>query len=97
MNLNQNPPRQDGTDGRTTTLRDRRRKQKQSILYLVQLALLTAVIMVLHFSGVAIPAFGTKISLVLIPIALGAMLLGPTAGAILKPEDLGQKQESFEV
>ena len=66
-----------------TTLRDRRRNQKQRILYLVQMALLTAVILALHFSGVAIPAFGTKISLVLIPIALGAMLLGPTAGAIL--------------
>ena len=66
-----------------TTLRDRRRNQKQRILYLVQMALLTAVIMALHFSGVAIPAFGTKISLVLIPIALGAMLLGPTAGAVL--------------
>jgi uncharacterized membrane protein len=79
MNNNQ----QVGTDDRTPTLRDRRRKQKQQILYLVQLALLTAVIMALHFSGVAIPAFGTKISLVLIPIALGAMLLGPAAGAIL--------------
>lgn len=65
------------------TLRDRRRNQKQKILYLVQMALLLAVIMALHFSGVAIPAFGTKISLVLIPIALGAMLLGPAAGAIL--------------
>ena len=87
MNNNQNErnvAREDGTVGRTTpTLRDRRRKQKQQILYLVQLALLTAVIMALHFSGVAIPAFGTKISLVLIPIALGAMLLGPAAGAIL--------------
>ena len=87
MNHNQNErnaAREDGTVGRTTpTLRDRRRKQKQQILYLVQLALLTAVIMALHFSGVAIPAFGTKISLVLIPIALGAMLLGPAAGAIL--------------
>ena len=79
-----NPSAPDGTEGRTApTLRDRRRKQKQNILYIVQLALLTAVIMVLHFSGVAIPAFGTKISLVLIPIALGAMLLGPVAGAIL--------------
>lgn len=87
MNNNQNEwntTQQDGTIGRTApTLRDRRRKQKQQILYLVQLALLTAVIMALHFSGVAIPAFGTKISLVLIPIALGAMLLGPVAGAIL--------------
>ena len=79
MNNNQ----QVGTDDRTPTLRDRRAQQKRRVLYLVQLALLTAVIMALHFSGVAIPAFGTKISLVLIPIALGAMLLGPTAGAIL--------------
>ena len=86
MNLNQNPPRQDGTDGRTPTLRDRRRTQKQRILYLVQLALLTAVILVLQFTGVAIrlPIPGaTNISLVLIPIALGAMLLGPAAGAFL--------------
>jgi thiamine transporter ThiT len=67
-----------GTLGRTN-----RRKQKDTILYLVQLAILTAVIMVLHFSGAAIPAFGTKISLTLIPIALGAMILGPTAGGIL--------------
>lgn len=67
----------------TMTLRNRRRSQKQRVLYLVQMALLTAIIMALHFSGVAIPAFGTKISLVLIPIALGAMLLGPVAGAIL--------------
>ena len=67
----------------TVTLRDRRRTQRQRVLYLVQMALLTAVIMALHFSGTAIPAFGTKISLVLIPIALGAMLLGPTAGAVL--------------
>ena len=66
-----------------TLRQSRRRTQKQRVLYLVQMALLTAVIMALHFSGVAIPAFGTKISLVLIPIAMGAMLLGPAAGAIL--------------
>ncbi len=77
-----NNTRPDGTYGRTT-IHDRRRKQKQQVLYLVQLALLTAVIMVLHFTGAAIPLPGTKISLVLIPIALGAMLLGPVAGAIL--------------
>ena len=67
-----------GTLGRTS-----RRSQKDAILYLAQLAILTAIIMVLHFSGAAIPAFGTKISLTLIPIALGAMILGPTAGGIL--------------
>ena len=58
-------------------------KRKQSILRLVQFSLLTAITMVLHFSGAAIPAFGTKISLVLIPLALCAMMLGPVYGAVL--------------
>ena len=82
---NSAPISQDGTAGRTT-IHDRRRKQKQQVLRLVQLALLTAVILVLQFTGVAIrlPIPGaTNISLVLIPVALGAMLLGPAAGAFL--------------
>ena len=90
MNNNQNEwsaTQQDGTTGRTApTLRDKRRKQKQQLLYLVQLALLTAIILVLQLTGVAIrlPIPGaTNISLVLIPVALGAMLLGPIAGAFL--------------
>ena len=58
-------------------------KRKQAVLEMAQLGILTALIMVLHFSGAVIPAFGTKISLTLIPIALGAMLLGPAAGGIL--------------
>ena len=61
-------------------------KRKQAVLKMVQLALLTAIILVLQFTGVAIrlPIPGaTNISLVLIPIALGAMLLGPVAGAFL--------------
>ena len=90
MNNNQNermnPSTQsDGTAGRTAPM-SRRRKQKQQVLYLVQLALLTALILVLQFAGVAIrlPIPGaTNVSLVLIPIALGAMLLGPAAGAFL--------------
>lgn len=61
-------------------------KRKQAVLKMVQLALLTAIVLVLQFTGVAIrlPIPGaTNISLVLIPIALGAMLLGPAAGAFL--------------
>ncbi len=61
-------------------------KRKQAVLKMVQLALLTAIILVLQFAGIAIrlPIPGaTNISLVLIPIALGAMLLGPAAGAFL--------------
>ena len=86
--MNNNQPEQMNSSATETSvggtaLRNRRHSQKQRVLYLVQMALLTAIIMALHFSGTAIPAFGTKISLVLIPIALGAMLLGPAAGAIL--------------
>lgn len=92
MNNNQNewknPSAPDGTEGRTAPAAriNQRRKQKQQLLYLVQLALLTAVILVLQLTGVAIrlPIPGaTNISLVLIPVALGAMLLGPVAGAFL--------------
>lgn len=60
--------------------------KSQHTMKLVQLALLTAVILILQFTGIGIklPIPGTtNISLVLIPIALGAMLLGPVAGAYL--------------
>ncbi len=60
-------------------------KRHQSLLRMVQLAILTAVVLVLQTAGIAIPnpLGGTPISLVLIPIALGAMILGPGAGAWL--------------
>lgn len=61
-------------------------KQHQQVVKMVQLAILTALVLILQFSGVGIklPIPGTtNISLVLIPIALGAMILGPAAGAFL--------------
>ncbi|MBQ8431551.1 MAG: ECF transporter S component [Clostridia bacterium] len=60
-------------------------KRKQSVLHMVELAVLTAIVMVLQMTGavIRIPFLGTSVSLVLIPIALGAMLLGPAAGAWL--------------
>ena len=62
-----------------------KKEQSGSILRLVELSMLTAIVVVLQVMGVAIkiPALGTSISLVLIPIALGAMLLGPFSGAFL--------------
>ena len=52
---------------------------------MVQLSILTAVVLVLQAAGIVIkiPVLGTPVSLVLIPIALGAMILGPAAGAWL--------------
>ena len=61
-------------------------KKGSSTLKMVELAILSAIIIVFQLSGTAIKlvAFGgTNISLVLIPIVLGAALLGPKAGAWL--------------
>ena len=62
-----------------------RKKRNQKLLKMVELAVLTAVVLVIQATGFAIPnpLGGTPISLVLIPIALGAMILGPAAGAWL--------------
>lgn len=59
-------------------------KRKQKTLHMVQLSLLAAIIIVLQ--GIALGSnalWQTSINLTLIPIALGAMLLGPGAGALL--------------
>lgn len=52
---------------------------------MTELAILTAIVLVLQLTGTAIKltGLGTSISLVLIPIVLGAVLLGPAAGAWL--------------
>jgi uncharacterized membrane protein len=62
-----------------------KRNQSLKIRQMVLLAILTAVILVLQLTGFAIklPFLGTSVSLVLIPITLGAMILGPAAGAFL--------------
>ncbi len=61
-------------------------RRNRQVLQMAQLAILTALILVLQLTGVGIklPIPGTtNISLVLIPIALGAMIFGPAAGAFL--------------
>lgn len=60
-------------------------KKGSATLRMVELAILTAVVLVLQLTGTAIKltALGTSISLVLIPIVLGGVLLGPAAGAWL--------------
>ena len=52
---------------------------------MTSLAVLTAVVLVLQLTGttIRIPFLSTSVSLVLIPITLGAILLGPLAGAFL--------------
>lgn len=60
---------------------------KQKVLKLVQLAMLVALIFVMQYLGTiatsALKGVGVELSFVLIPIVIGAFLLGPIEGAIL--------------
>lgn len=60
-----------------------RATRKQRTLKMVQLAILLALVIVLQLFGSSIKVGATSFSLVLIPIALGGMLLGAKAGAFL--------------
>jgi uncharacterized membrane protein len=62
-----------------------RRKKQSPVMRMTYLAILTALVMVLHFSGIGIklPFLSTPVSLTLIPIAICGMLLGPACGAFL--------------
>lgn len=64
-----------------------RTNSKQKVLRLVQLAILIALIFVMQYIGTLastpLKAFGIELSFVLLPIVIGAFLLGPLDGAIL--------------
>ena len=59
--------------------------RKNATLRMTQLAILTAIVVVLQCFGglLRLPFMGTAGNLVLIPIAIGAILLGPRAGTWL--------------
>ena len=59
--------------------------KSNSVLRMTQLAILTAIVVVLQCFGglLRLPFMGTAGNLVLIPIAIGAILLGPGAGCWL--------------
>ncbi|MBQ7907144.1 MAG: HAD hydrolase-like protein [Clostridia bacterium] len=60
-------------------------KNKELIVKMTYLAVLTALVVILQTTGIAIklPFLATPVSLVLVPIVLGACLLGVRAGAFL--------------
>lgn len=58
--------------------------KKKSTLYLVQTALLVAIILLMAFTPIGyIKTAGLEITLIVVPVAVGAVLMGPTGGAIL--------------
>lgn len=58
--------------------------KKKGTLYLVQMALLVAIIILMAFTPIGyIKTLGVEITLIVVPVAVGAVLLGPSGGAIL--------------
>lgn len=58
--------------------------KKKSTLYLVQMALLIAIILLMAFTPIGyIKTLGLEITLIVVPVAVGAVLMGPAGGAVL--------------
>lgn len=59
-------------------------KNKKNIRYLTELALLIAILLVMNLTGLAmIPLPGQYASIMTVPVAIGAIMLGPLAGGIM--------------
>lgn len=59
-------------------------KGKANLQYLIELALLVAILLVMNVTGLAmIPLPGQYASIMTVPVAVGAMMLGPLAGGVL--------------
>lgn len=60
------------------------KKKTTSLKYLTQLALLVAILLMMNVTGIAmIPLPGQYLSIMTVPVAVGAIILGPLAGTIL--------------
>ena len=59
------------------------KNSKKTVLYMVEMALLTALVVVLQVFGTAVKIGPLPMSLVLVPIVMGACLLGVRAGGML--------------
>lgn len=58
--------------------------KKKGTLYLVQMSLLVAIILLMAFTPIGyIKMPGLEITLIVVPVAVGAVLMGPAGGAIL--------------
>ena len=59
-------------------------KAKSNLMYLIELALLVGILLMMNITGLAmIPLPGQYASIMTVPVAVGAMMLGPLAGGVL--------------
>ena len=63
--------------------RTQRERNKTVIMKMVLMACLISIVIIFQLMGSFIKIGATNVSLVLVPIVLGSILLGPTGGAIL--------------
>ena len=65
-------------------------QKKFSTKYLVEMALLVAIILIMAFTPIGyIRTAGLEITLIVVPVAVGAVTLGPAAGAIFGMSPFG--------
>lgn len=59
--------------------------RKMNVRYLAELALLTAIVLIMAYTplGYLKTPWGVEITFIVIPVAVGAVILGPAAGAFL--------------
>ncbi len=58
--------------------------RNSKVIYMVELALLIAIILVMAFTPIGyIKTLGLEITLIVVPVAIGAVLMGPSGGAAL--------------
>lgn len=59
-------------------------KRNSKTTYLVEMSLLVAIILIMAFTPIGyIKTFGLEITLIVVPVTVGAIILGPVGGAIL--------------
>lgn len=60
------------------------KKRNQSVLYMVELAVLMAVLLLLEVTGLGMfKTFGLELTILQVPVIIGAIVLGPSGGAAL--------------
>ena len=60
-----------------------RKNGKLNTTYMVEMALLIAIILIMAFTPIGyIKTFGLEITLIVVPVAVGAVTLGPAAGSV---------------
>lgn len=60
-------------------------KRKSNVRYMAELALLTAIVLILAYTplGYLKTPWGVEVTFIVIPVAVGSIILGPVAGAFL--------------